>query len=433
MGGKEKFVERLDGLFVADSQTPGRRQPDITGLIGQYAHGNEPSHHMAYLYNYANQPWRTQERVREIMVKLYSAQPDGLCGNEDCGQMSSWYVLSALGFYPVCPGDGQYVIGTPLFPKAKIDLGKGKTFIIKANNDPMRNIYIQSVTLNGKPYRKSYLLHKDVMAGGELVFEMGSEPGREWGSQDEDIPHSEIVDHEILPVPFIASGERTFSKSTEIVLGSLMSDADIHFSLDGNEPTTQYPIYTQPIPLNASATLKAFAAKEGRDSSFVMTAMFTKITHNRKITLNTDYSSQYSAGGDIALIDTIRGTEDFRTGTWQGYHGMGLDAIVDLGKRENIRRIVTGFLQDQHSWIFMPLEVEYALSDDGKNFRVVGILQNEISPEIEGAIRKDFSLSFPQTRARFVRIRAKNRKVCPPWHNGAGNKAWIFADEIVIE
>jgi hypothetical protein len=212
-----------------------------------------------------------------------------------------------------------------------------------------------------------------------------------------------------------------------------MSDADIHFSLDGNEPTTQYPIYTQPIPLNASATLKAFAAKEGRDPSFVMTVMFTKITHNRKIALNTAYSSQYSAGGDIALIDTIRGTEDFRTGTWQGYHGMGLDAVVDLGKRENIRRIVTGFLQDQNSWIFMPLEVEYALSDDGKNFRVVGILQNEISPEKEGAIRKDFSLSFPQTRARFVRIRAKNRKVCPPWHNGAGNKAWIFADEILID
>jgi predicted alpha-1,2-mannosidase len=433
MGGKEKFVERLDGLFVADSQTPGRRQPDITGLIGQYAHGNEPSHHMAYLYNYTNQPWRTQERVREIMVKLYSAQPDGLCGNEDCGQMSSWYVLSALGFYPVCPGDGQYVIGTPLFPKAMIDLGEGKKFIIKANNDPMRNIYIQSATLNGKPYRKSYMLHRDVLAGGELVLEMGSEPGREWGSQDEDIPHSEIVNHEILPVPFVVSGERTFSKSTEIVLDSLTSDANIHFTLDGGEPTTQSPIYTQPIPLDASATLKAFAAKEGIDPSFMMTALFTKITHKRKITLNTAYSSQYSAGGDIALIDTIRGTEDFRTGTWQGYHSVDIDAVVDLGKRKRIRRIVTGFLQNQNSWIFMPLEVEYAVSDDGKNFRVIGILQNEISPEKEGAIQKDFGLLFPPTRARFVRVKARNRGVCPPWHNGAGNKAWIFADEILID
>jgi predicted alpha-1,2-mannosidase len=133
MVGKEKFVEKLDSLFTADPEISGRRQPDITGLIGQYAQGNEPSHHIAYLYSYANQPWRTQERVREIMVKLYGAQPDGLCGNEDCGQMSSWYVLSALGFYPVCPGNSQYVIGTPLFPKATIDLGGGRTFIVKAN------------------------------------------------------------------------------------------------------------------------------------------------------------------------------------------------------------------------------------------------------------------------------------------------------------
>jgi hypothetical protein len=180
-------------------------------------------------------------------------------------------------------------------------------------------------------------------------------------------------------------------------------------------------------------TIKALAAKEGRDPSFVMTARFTKITHNRKIELSTAYSSQYSAGGDIALIDTIRGTDDFRTGTWQGYHGVDLDAVIDLGKRENIQRIVTGFLQDQNSWIFMPLEVEYAASDDGKNFRVIGTLINDIPPEKEGAIRKDFSLSFQPTRARFVRIRAKNRKVCPPWHPGSGNKAWIFADEIVIE
>jgi predicted alpha-1,2-mannosidase len=433
MGGKEKFVEKLDGLFAADPEISGRRQPDITGLIGQYAHGNEPSHHMAYLYSYANQPWRTQERVREIMAKLYGAGPDGLCGNEDCGQMSSWYVLSALGFYPVCPGDGQYVIGTPLFPKAAIDLGEGKKFIIKANNDPLSNTYIQSATLNGEPYQRSYLLHRDIMAGGEFVFEMGSEPNRKWGSRDEDIPPSEIADFEILPVPFIASGERTFSKSTEIVLGTLTSDADIHFTLDGKEPTSHSQIYEQPIRLDKSATVKALVAKEGWEPSYPITAMFTKITHNRKIALNTDYSPQYSAGGDIALIDTVLGTEDFRTGTWQGYHGVDLDAVVDLGKRETIRRVKTGFLQDQNSWIFMPLELEYAISENGEDFRVTGTLKNDIPPETDGAIRKDFVLSFPPTAARFVRIRAKNRGVCPAWHNGAGNKAWIFADEIVIE
>jgi predicted alpha-1,2-mannosidase len=433
MGGKENFVEKLDGLFTTDPQTSGRQQPDITGLIGQYAHGNEPSHHMAYLYNYANQPWKTQERVREIMVKLYRAKPDGLCGNEDCGQMSSWFVLSALGFYPVCPGIDQYVIGTPLFPEVRIDLGNGKTFIIRANNDPARNVYIQSATLNGEPYSKSYILHENVLAGGELIFEMGSEPGWEWGTQEEDIPLSEIKDFQILPVPFIASGERTFSKSTEIVLDSLASDAGIHFTLDGSEPTDQSPLYEQPIRLNRSATVKAIAAKKGRDASFVMTARFTKITHNRKIELNTAFSPQYSGGGDIALIDTVRGTDDFRTGTWQGYHGVDLDAVVDLGKRANIRKIETGFLQDPNAWIFMPLEVEYAVSVDGTDFHVVGALTNDVPPKKEGTIRKDFGLSFRSMSTRFVRIKAKNRKVCPPWHKGAGNKAWIFADEIVIE
>lgn len=433
MGGKESFVEKLDGLFTADPQISGSQQPDITGLIGQYAHGNEPSHHMAYLYNYASQPWKTQERVREIMVKLYRAQADGLCGNEDCGQMSSWYVLSALGFYPVCPGDSQYVIGTPLFPEAKIDLGKGKTFIIKANPDPSRHIYIQSATMNGEPYRKSYVLHGDILAGGELVFEMGAQPGWEWGSQEENIPRSEITDFKILPVPFIASGERTFFQSTDIVMGSLTSDADIHYTLDGTDPTVQSPVYKQPIRLNRSATVKALVAKAGWDPSLVITARFTKISHNRKIELNTTYSSQYSAGGDMALIDTIRGLDDFRTGTWQGYHGVDIDAVVDLGKRENIRRIVTGFLQNKNSWIFMPVEVEYGVSNDGQNFRVIGTLQNDVPPEKEGAVRKDFSVSFQAVKARFVRIRAKNRKVCPPWHPGSGHKAWIFADEIVIE
>lgn len=433
MGGKEKFIEKLDGLFSAEPQISGRSQPDITGLIGQYAHGNEPSHHMAYLYNYANQPWRTQERVREIMVKLYGAEPDGLCGNEDCGQMSSWYVLSALGFYPVCPGDNQYVIGTPLFPKAKIDLGGGKSFVIKASNDPMRNVYIRSATLNGKPYQKSYVLHKDILAGGELVFEMDSEPGWEWGSQDENIPHSEIKDFEIIPEPFVASGERTFSQSNEIVLASLMSDAEIHFTLDGSEPTAQSPKYEKPVRLEKSATVKAVAIKEGWEPSFVMTSRFTKIAHNRTIVLNTAYSPQYSAGGDIALIDTIRGMDDFRAGTWQGYHGVDLDVVVDLAKKENIRRIAIGFLQDQKSWIFMPLEVEFSVSDDGKDFRVIRRLANDVPPQREGAIRKDFSLTFQPTRARFVRIKAKNRKQCPPWHAGAGNKAWIFADEITIE
>ncbi|MGE5497098.1 MAG: GH92 family glycosyl hydrolase, partial [Syntrophothermus sp.] len=168
MGGDDAFISRLDDLFTADPKLTGRFQSDITGLIGQYAHGNEPSHHMAYLYNYAGAPWKTQQRVNQIVSTLYTDKPDGLCGNEDCGQMSAWYVLSAMGFYSVCPGDARYVIGTPAFDRTVIKTGK-ESFTIKAENLSEKNIYIQSAALNGKGYPYSYIDHSVLLKGGELV------------------------------------------------------------------------------------------------------------------------------------------------------------------------------------------------------------------------------------------------------------------------
>jgi predicted alpha-1,2-mannosidase len=433
MGGKEKFVEKLDELFTTSSEMTGRHQADISGMIGQYAHGNEPSHHMAYLYNYANEPWKTQQRVREIMDLLYTSEPDGLCGNEDCGQMSAWYILNALGFYPVCPGQEIYVIGIPLFDKATINVGKGRQFVIKAKNISDKNIYIQKVALNGKLYQKSYLKHHDIMRGGELVFEMGSEPNKVWGSGKNDIPHSVISEYEILPVPFVSTGTRIFVESTEVELASFIDDVKIYYTLDGSTPTVSSNLYTSPIKLTESTTLKAFAFKDGMPKSFIITAEFNKIPPGRSIKLNTSYSFQYSAGGDMALIDCIRGSEDFRTGTWQGYQGVDLDAVIDLGQLKKISHISTGFLQDQGSWIFMPSEVEYAISVDGHNFHVVTTIKNDIPQEQEGAIIKNFSVENINQQARFVRVRAKNIGVCPEWHRGAGSKAWIFVDEIVIE
>src|SRR5690349_5790835 len=164
MGGKRQFARKLDEMFAAESKTTGREQADITGLIGQYAHGNEPSHHIAYLYDYAGEPWKTQQRVRQIMDNFYAPQPDGLIGNEDCGQMSAWFVLSAAGFYPVTPGSQTYAIGSPLFPEMRFNFENGKSFTIKTRDVSDRNVYVQSATLNGKPYNKSFLLHEDLMS-----------------------------------------------------------------------------------------------------------------------------------------------------------------------------------------------------------------------------------------------------------------------------
>lgn len=187
-GSEKAFTQKLDSLFLLEDTDMGAdASPDITGLIGQYAHGNEPSHHILYLYNYVGQPWKAAPRLRYIMNNLYRDDIDGLCGNEDVGQMSAWFILSSLGLYQVEPAGGKYVFGSPLFNEATLHVGKGKTFRIVAHNNSPENIYIQSARLNGKPYTRSYLLFRDLMRGGTLEFIMGNQPSP-FGAKVKDRP-----------------------------------------------------------------------------------------------------------------------------------------------------------------------------------------------------------------------------------------------------
>ena len=179
-GGQEKFAAKLDSMFTY-IPTGNEELPIFsTGMIGQYAHGNEPSHHVIYLYNKVRQPWKAQKYAAQVMHELYFNAPAGLCGNEDCGQMSAWYVFSAMGFYPVNPVSGEYEIGTPLFPEMRLNLSNGKTFTVLAPNVSRENIYIQSVTVNGQPYDKSYITHQQIMDGATVEFVMGNQPGKIW-------------------------------------------------------------------------------------------------------------------------------------------------------------------------------------------------------------------------------------------------------------
>ncbi len=175
-GGEERFTQKLDSMFSYDPE-PGDKLPIFsTGMIGQYAHGNEPSHHVAFLYNYVNQPSKTQELTQEILSKQYQNQPNGHCGNEDCGQMSSWYIFSSLGFYPVNPAQGAYLLTSPIFEEATIQLPKGKVFKIKTKNRSAQNTYISNVTLNGEPLKQLFITHNNILAGGLLEFEMSDKP-----------------------------------------------------------------------------------------------------------------------------------------------------------------------------------------------------------------------------------------------------------------
>ncbi|MBK8884940.1 MAG: GH92 family glycosyl hydrolase [Bacteroidales bacterium] len=189
-GGRKEFIAKLDTFFEMSPDITPPKYVGVVGTIGQYVHGNQPSHHVAYLYDYAGEPWKTQQRAREVCEELYRTGPGGICGNEDMGSLSSWYVLSAMGFYPVTPGSPYYAIGSPLFGEVRIKSGNTKVFIIKANNNSGKNKYIQSATLNGKAITRTWISHKEITEGGTLLFQMGPVPNKSWGSKPEDAPPS---------------------------------------------------------------------------------------------------------------------------------------------------------------------------------------------------------------------------------------------------
>lgn len=427
LGGKDKLENQLDKLFVAEDKTSGRHQVDITGLIGQYAHGNEPSHHMAYLYNFVNKPAKTQEKVRQILTELYTNTPDGISGNEDCGQMSAWYIFSSLGFYPVTPGSNEYIIGSPLFEKGTINLENGKSFTIEAKNQSTENKYIKSVKLNNEAYDYSYINHEDIMNGGNLVFEMTNTPSK-WGTKDEFIPSTEIKEHIIVAAPFIAKGDIAFKGSTEVTLQNIDKNTAIFYALND-----KFKKYEQPFVIDEKATLKVYAEKNNVKSTTIITD-FYKIDPNIKIDLQTEYANQYNAGGDNALIDGIVGAEDFRTGTWQGYFDEDLIAVVDLGSEKRIEKIQVNFLEDQRSWIFLPTEIDFLISNDGVNFTSISKrkftkVQRKENVEIEKSIIK-----IKPKKARYVKIIARKLGELPKWHLGYkhNGRSWLFVDEIQI-
>ena len=429
VGGKQAMENQLDKLFTAKNETSGRNQADITGLIGQYAHGNEPSHHIAYLYNFVNKPHKTQEKVRQILTELYQNSPVGISGNEDCGQMSAWYIFSSLGFYPVTPGSNQYVIGSPLFEKATINLENGKSFTIQAKNSSSENKYIKSVKLNGKNYEFSYINHQEIVNGGNLVFEMTHQPTN-WGTKDTFIPSTEIDEHLIVAAPFVAKGDIAFKGSTDVELKSSEKDAEIFYRIGYKGG---FKKYEKPFVIDKFINLSVYAELNGTKSATITTD-FYKIDPNIKIELKSEYANQYNAGGNNALIDGILGTEDFRTGTWQGYFDTDLEAIVELGKIKMIDNLQISFLKDQRSWIFLPKEIQIYTSIDGKKY-ANHITWQFPNPKNEEKVAIEKLAISKLGKARFVKIIAKKIGKLPEWHLGFQDdgRSWLFVDEIQIK
>ena len=431
MGGWDSYEAKLDALFNAPSNLTGREQPDITGLIGQYAHGNEPSHNTVYMYNFVGKPVKTQKYVKQVMDDFYTDRRDGYAGNEDCGQMSAWGVLSCLGFYPATPASGYYVLGLPRFERTRLSFENGKQFEVIAKGLSDKNYYVQSVKLNGKPLERSYITFEEVFNGGTLEFTMTDNVNSTWATQPENCPVVRTHGDDIVIVPTINANSDTFFDSLTVSMSHPVEGVKIYYTLDGTDPRENGQLYEQPLLFKENAMVKAAAEQDGR-WSLPIDAQYYLVDANHSVKLQNMYNEQYAAGGLKALIDHQRGGENFRTGSWQGYYGVDLIATVDLGQSKRINRLAGSFLQEVYSWIWMPTEVEYFVSDDGKNFRSVGKVKNEVPIDADGAMIQEMAVR-PRTNARYVKMVAKTIGTCPEGHVGAGQKAWIFCDEFVIE
>ncbi|TAF11648.1 MAG: alpha-mannosidase [Flavobacteriia bacterium] len=403
-GGAAKFEAKLDELFNSESKTTGREQVDVTGLIGQYAHGNEPSHHMAYLYNYIGKPEKTKEKVHYILDNFYTNTPDGLIGNEDCGQMSAWYVLSSLGIYQVTPGIEFWTTINPLFfESVKINL---------YDNKP------KSVNLS---YLKTGIFSKlDLRNNKTNEFE------------------------NIIPVPVIQAESKAFKENMKIEIkannNNLGLSENIYFRiLDENNTYDKTPFvnYKESFEINKSSKVEAYIERVAGGKpprSNTISATFFKKPNNYTIEIKSKYNPQYHAGGPEGLLDGILGTENWRKGDWQGYQSQDFEAVVDLKEVKNISEISARFLQDQRSWILMPTKVEYYISEDNVNFTYFGSVVNTLDPKLEENTILNFTSNENKgKKARYVKVIAKNFGKLPEWHQGFGGDAFIFVDEILVK
>ncbi len=422
-GGKDKFEVKLDELFNAESKTTGREQVDVTGLIGQYAHGNEPSHHMAYLYNYVGKPEKTNEKVKYILNNFYKNTPDGLIGNEDCGQMSAWYVLSAMGTYAVTPGMEKWESNEPIFDEIKIKDENGKNLVD-----------YKKLVVNGKTTNRIFLLGEKLK---EQLIQKRSATMSQFDYSENSTENTKY--NKIIPVPVIQAENKAFKDKLKIELFSQNSKDEIYYTT--NDATSKlddriFIKYTKPFVIDLTTDIFAYV-ENNRQISNTISATFFKKPNNYTINIKSKYNPQYHASGPDGLLDGILGTENWRKGDWQGYQSQDFEAVVDLQEVKSITEISARFLQDQRSWILMPSKVEYYISEDNVNFTSIGEIDtrsdDDIKPKDEKISIRGYRVKSSFLKARYVKVIAKNFGKLPEWHQGFGGDAFIFLDEIIIK
>ncbi len=376
---------------------------DVTGLIGQYAHGNEPSHHMAYLYNYVGKPEKTTEKVHYILENFYKNAPDGLIGNEDCGQMSAWYVLSSMGIYAVTPGNPEWTVIKPYFKNIKTNFEDSTSITITSENCLLEREYF-GIDFLDEENTNNYKFDKKLF----------------------------------IPVPVFEAESKTFKDKMTVEISYQNKDCIVYFVVDEKDSRDDLSFvpYLKPFIIEKTSSISAFCLCNNKQKSNTISATFFKKPNNYSIDIKSKYNPQYHAGGNDGLIDGIFGTTNWRKGDWQGYQNQDFEATVDLQEQKEINTLSSNCLQDQRSWILMPTKVEYYVSNDNVNFILAGTVQNTLDPKEPESTIRDFTLKLNKpVKTKYVKVKAYNFGKLPEWHQGFpfDGDAFIFIDEITIK
>ena len=388
IGGKEKAVEFLDSLFEGHNAMSGRDQADVTGLIGMYAHGNEPSHHAAWLYSLLGQPKKTEKYVHKILDELYTSEPDGLCGNEDCGQMSAWYVLAALGMYEPCPGSGQWVETTPLLTTdAKFR---------PPTSDLRPPICPDSLRITPCPVFNDWRIQ---MTGD------GDYLGEAW--------------------EYAADEARFFYRDDDGKIYPVLN------CLEERRNVCPFGVFS-----STKETEVEYAAQiDGCLMSQFVTQRLVRVQTDKHVTYLTQPAPQYTENGPEGMVDNVFGTTNYRIGGWQGWQG-DMVAVVELDKVKTIRSVGVDCLEQMRSWVFFPRGVTVEYSLDGEHWNTFGSVLNNRFPPIHQRQEESTQHTFTvngSARAKYIKVTVRNFGELPAWHVSAGEQAWVFVDEIIVK
>jgi len=447
-GGVSAFEARLDSLFTTDSRTTGREQADITGLIGQYAHGNEPSHHMAFLYHITGRADKSQQRIHQILRDFYRNTPDGLIGNEDCGQMSAWYVLASLGLYPVVPGASEWLVAAPLHKQAQIFLENGSQIELRTKGE---GIYPASLHRNGVRVQQLPILKHHELSGLQMHIRLDPDPGQclppaTWPKYR--------VGTTLFVNPIIETPGPVFDSIIQVRIyhptfnsipqkepksgkNPVQSPILVFYTTDGSDPvpgqSTQLANPAQ-IMLTESTHIKVMATDTSFENrSAVVEAQVYKRPNHWQVRNLNEPNRMYTAGGAASLVDGQRGSVNWRKGDWQGIQGKDFVAVVDLGTKTELRSLSAGFLQDTRSWILLPTDVRFYGSNNGRKFRLLGNFTHKEADNRMDVFLQEMGgkLARPE-RYRYIKLEARQYGNLPSWHPGAGYPTFIFVDELLV-